>query len=267
MNYRNMEVTVVKIGGNVIDNPDDLTLFLKKFAALPAANKILIHGGGKLATKLAAKLDVPTKMIDGRRVTDSQTIEIVTMVYAGLINKSITAQLQSSGCDAVGFSGADAGIITAVKRLPYPVDFGFVGDIPDDGVNSTRLTAFLNMGLVPVFCSITADKQGVLLNCNADTIAQSVATALSSAGARVKLIYCFEKQGLLADVNDDNSVIPLITADNCEKLKAEGVISAGMLPKIDNAFKALNTGVEEVIVKSYLDLDDNDKGTRISRKS
>jgi acetylglutamate kinase len=256
-----MEITVVKIGGNVIDNSGDLTSFLKKFAAL-SGNKILIHGGGKLATKLSAKLDVPTKMIEGRRVTDSQTIEIVTMVYAGLINTSITAQLQSLGCDAVGVSGADAGIIKAVKRPSDPIDFGFVGDIPDNGIDSVRLMTFLNMGLVPVFCSIIADKQGVLLNCNADTIAQSIATALSPASA-VKLIYCFEKQGLLADINNDNSVIPLINTDNCEKLKAEGIISAGMIPKIDNAFKALNTDVKEVIIKSYLDLDNNDKGTKI----
>jgi acetylglutamate kinase len=257
-----MEITVVKVGGNVIDNSGDLISFLKKFAALPG-NKILIHGGGKLATKLSAKLDIQTKMIEGRRVTDSQTIEIVTMVYAGLINKSITAQLQSLGCDAAGFSGVDAGIIKAEKRSPCPVDFGFVGDIPRNGINSVRLMAFINMGLVPVLCSITADKQGNLLNCNADTIAQSVATALSSSGVHVKLIYCFEKQGLLADVNNDDSVIPFINADNCEKLKVEGIISAGMIPKIDNAFTALNAGVKEVIIKSHLDLDRNNKGTKI----
>jgi acetylglutamate kinase len=265
MDYKNIETTVVKIGGNVIDRPDDLTLFLKKFAAL-SGNKILIHGGGKLATKLSAKLEIPTKMIAGRRVTDSQTIEIVTMVYAGLINKSITAQLRSFGCDAAGLSGIDAGIIEAVKRSPVPVDFGFVGDIPDEGVNAARLLTFINMGLVPVLCSITADAQGVLLNCNADTVAQSVAIAISSVGIPVKLIYCFEKQGLLAELNDDNSVIPLINSDNCERLKAEGIITAGMIPKIDNAFKALNEGVDEVIIKSYFDLDENSKGTKIVRK-
>ncbi|MDR1169332.1 MAG: acetylglutamate kinase [Prevotellaceae bacterium] len=262
MDYKDMEITVVKIGGNVIDRPADLTSFLKNFAAL-SGNKILVHGGGKLATQLSAKLGIPAKMIDGRRVTDSQTIEIVTMVYAGLINKSITAQLQSLGCDAAGFSGADAGIIRAVKRSPCPVDFGFVGDIPDDGINAARLLTFINMGLVPVFCSITADEHGVLLNCNADTIAQSVATALSSAGASAKLIYCFEKQGLLSDLNDDSSVIPLINSANCGKLKAEGIISAGMIPKIDNAFKALTTGVKEVVIKSHFDLNRDGKGTKI----
>jgi acetylglutamate kinase len=257
-----MKITVVKIGGNVIDNHEELASFLKGFAAL-SGNKILVHGGGKLASKLSTKLNIPTKMIDGRRVTDSQTIEIVTMVYAGLINKTITAQLQSYGCNAVGCSGADAGMIKAVKRPSCPVDFGFVGDIPANGVNTDQLMRFIDMGLVPVFCSITADKEGVLLNCNADTIAQSVATALASSNALVKLIYCFEKQGLLSDVNDDSSVIPLINSENCEKLKNEGVITAGMIPKIDNAFKALNEGVQEVIIKSYLDLDNNSKGTRI----
>jgi acetylglutamate kinase len=262
LNDKNMEMTVVKIGGNVIDNREDLSCFLRKFAGLPG-NKILIHGGGKLATGLSARLNIPTKMIDGRRVTDSQTVEIVTMVYAGLINKSLTAQLQTFGCDAIGLSGADAGIIKAVKRSPVPVDFGFVGDIPNDGINSKRLLEFINMRLVPVFCSIMADSDGVLLNCNADTVAQSIATALSSVGVSVKLIYCFEKQGLLADVNDDNSVIPLINSGNCERLKAEGIISAGMIPKIDNAFKALTAGVKEVVIKSHLDLNDIDKGTKI----
>ncbi|MDR1338915.1 MAG: acetylglutamate kinase [Prevotellaceae bacterium] len=255
-----MEITVVKIGGNVIDRPEDLTVFLKKFAALPG-NKILVHGGGKMASKFSAKLDIPTKMIDGRRVTDSQTIGIVTMVYAGLINKTITAQLQSYGCNAAGLSGADAGMIKAVKRSPYPVDFGFVGDIPTDGVNAGLLMKFIDMELVPVFCSITADGQGVLLNCNADTVARSIAGALSFSDAAVRLIYCFEKQGLLSDPNDDNSVIPLINSDNCEKLKNEGIITSGMIPKIDNAFEALNEGVKEVVIKSYFNLDKTDSGT------
>jgi acetylglutamate kinase len=257
-----MKITVVKIGGNIIDKPEDLISFLKKFAALKG-DKILIHGGGKLATKLSNKLDIPTKMIDGRRVTDSQTIEIVTMVYAGLINKTITAQLQSFGCNAAGFSGADAGLIKATKRSPLPVDFGFVGDILDNGINSRRLMQFVEMGIIPVFCSIMADEQGVLLNCNADTVAQSVATALSSEGTCVRLIYCFEKQGLLSDLNDDSSVIPLIDSGNCERLKSEGIITSGMIPKIDNAFKALNAGVREVVIKSHLDLDKDGKGTKI----
>ncbi|MDR1593194.1 MAG: acetylglutamate kinase [Prevotellaceae bacterium] len=263
MEYNDIEITIVKIGGNVIDCPEDLKYFLQEFAVIPG-DKVLVHGGGKLATRISAKLDVPTKMIDGRRVTDSQTIEIVTMVYAGLINKSLTAQLRSLGCDAIGLSGIDAGIIEAVKRSPCPVDFGFVGDIPVDGINAERLLTFINAGLVPVFCSITADRHGILLNCNADTVAQSIATALSAAGVSVRLIYCFEKQGLLANVNDDSSVIPLINSVNCEKLKASGVIAAGMIPKIDNAFKALNEGVKEVVIKSHNDLNNTNKGTKIT---
>jgi acetylglutamate kinase len=257
-----MKITVVKIGGNVIDKPDDLTAFLHKFANV-TGHKILVHGGGKIATQLAVKLNIPTTMIEGRRVTDEQTIDVVTMVYAGLINKSITAKLQSIGCDAIGLSGVDAGIITAVRRSPVPIDFGFVGDIPDDGVAADKLMSFINTGLVPIFCSIVADRRGVLLNCNADTIAQTLATALAAINMDVKLIYCFDKQGLLADINDEQSVIPLINPANCEKLKREGTVSTGMIPKIDNAFRALAAGVKEVVIKSHLDLNNEGKGTTI----
>lgn len=252
---------VIKIGGNVIDNPRNLESFLTKFIALPG-KKILIHGGGKLATALAEKLGIPVRMIDGRRITDAETIDIVTMVYAGLINKKITAALQSSGCNAIGLSGTDAGLIRAVKRNPEPVDFGFVGDIPPDGIDAARLTSFVDTGLVPVFCSIVADRHGVLLNCNADTVARSVATALAASGHEVRLIYCFEKPGLLSDVNDDTTLIASITSENSERLKNENVISAGMIPKTDNAFAALKAGVREVMIKSWQNLD-NDTGTLI----
>lgn len=257
-----MDITVIKIGGNVIDFPDNLSLFLQKFANFPG-HKILVHGGGKLATKLATKLEIPTKMINGRRVTDEQTLDVVTMVYAGLINKTITAKLQPLRCNSIGLSGADAGLIKAVKRNPEPVDFGFVGDVPANGIDSAQILNFMNNGLVPVFCSITADKYGTLLNCNADTIAQSIAVAMAKANCNVKLIFCFEKQGLLHDVNDDNSVIPAINSENSEILKAENIITDGMIPKVDNAFTALNAGVKEVIIKSYDNLD-NEKGTRIT---
>ncbi|MDR0385302.1 MAG: acetylglutamate kinase [Prevotellaceae bacterium] len=257
-----MEITVVKIGGNVIDQPGELASFLKDFADMQGC-KILVHGGGKLATRLSADLGIPAKMIEGRRVTCARTVEIVTMVYAGLINKDITARLQALGCDAAGFSGADAGMIRAVKRSPYPVDFGFVGDIRSDGVNAARLLAFIEMGLVPVFCSIMADGQGVLLNCNADTVAQTVASALATVAGQVKLIYCFEKRGLLSNIDDDSSVIPLINSAECGKLKAGGIIAAGMIPKVDNAFNALNAGVKEVTIKSHLDLNDHSMGTKI----
>ncbi|MDR0560219.1 MAG: acetylglutamate kinase [Prevotellaceae bacterium] len=255
-----MNISVIKIGGNIIDDVENLALFLKKFTAFQGI-KILVHGGGKLATKLADKLEIKTRMIDGRRVTDAATMDIVTMVYAGLINKQITAQLQATGCNAIGLSGADAGLITAVKRSPIPVDFGFVGDISVEGIDAKRLLDILNLGLVPVFCPITVDRHGTLLNCNADTIARSIAVALSSSHS-VRLIYCFEKKGLLADVNDENSVISSINSENCDRLKSEGVISAGMIPKTDNAFGALREGVKEVVIKSFADLD-IDSGTSI----
>jgi acetylglutamate kinase len=254
-------ISAIKIGGNVIDSPQNLESFLKKFIALPD-KKILIHGGGKLATALAQKLGIPVRMTDGRRITDAETIDIVTMVYAGLINKKITAALQSSGCNAIGLSGADAGLIRAVKRNPEPVDFGFVGDIPSDGIDVERLTSFTDAGLVPVLCSIVADKHGVLLNCNADAIARSLATALAASGHEVRLIYCFEKLGLLSDVNDETTLVSSITSENCERLKSEGVISGGMIPKTDNAFAALKAGVREVAIKSWQNLD-NDTGTLI----
>jgi acetylglutamate kinase len=255
-----MEISVVKIGGNVIDNPEALRCFVEKFA-VRTGKKILIHGGGKVATSISTKLGIPTKIIDGRRITDWETVRVVTMVYAGLINKTLVSQLQALGCNALGLSGADAGLIKAVKRNPKPIDFGYVGDVPVECVNAKQLLNFIDGELVPVLCSITADKDGTLLNCNADTIAQSVAVALSQHH-QVELIYCFDKKGLLADVNDDNSAIPVINPENCAKLKADGVISDGMIPKIDNAFAALNAGVKKVVIKSYSDVD-NDKGTII----
>ena len=255
-----MDISIIKIGGNVIDSDADLALFLQKFAAYEG-KKILVHGGGKLATRLSARLEIPTRMIEGRRVTDEQTIEVVTMVYAGLVNKKITAQLQALDCNAIGLSGADARLIRATRRSPEPVDFGLVGDVDPSNIESQRLLDFIATGLVPVFCSITADSHGVLLNCNADAIARSLAIALAPTN-RVKLIYCFEKKGLLADVNDDNSLIPNINQANCDELKKTGVISGGMIPKIDNAFEAINAGVNEVIIKSAADLD-NEEGTKI----
>jgi len=257
-----MDISVIKIGGNVIDSEENLDIFLKKFADIQG-NKILIHGGGKLATNLSSKLNIPTQMIDGRRVTDSQTIDVVTMVYAGLINKTIAAKLQALNCNAIGVSGADAGLIKAVKRNPVPIDFGYVGDIPKGSVDYKTLCNIMNIGLVPVFCSITADKFGVLLNCNADTIAQSIAVGVAKPENNVKLVFCFEKKGILSDINNEDSVISEITAENYLQLKTNKVISDGMIPKVDNAFKALNEGVSEVIIKSFNDLD-NSNGTVIT---
>lgn len=237
-------LTVVKIGGNVVDNPEALRRFVHDFTKLPAP-KILVHGGGKEATRLSAALNIPTQMIEGRRVTDAATLEVVTMVYAGLVNKRIVSLLQSEGCNAIGFTGADGKSVVAKRRSPYPIDYGCVGDISPDGVNAGFIMDLCCHGFIPVFCAIMYDGSGGLLNCNADGVATGVATGCSSR-ADVDLIYCFEKQGVLRDVTDDESVIPLITRDLYPELRNAGVISAGMVPKIDNAFRALDLGVSTV---------------------
>lgn len=256
-------LSIIKIGGNIIDNEVALKQFLKDFAAYPSP-KILVHGGGKLATRLSEKLEIPTTMIDGRRVTDEETLRVVTMVYAGWINKTITAQLQALNCNAIGLSGADAGLIRATRRSPVPVDFGHVGDIASDGVDSQRIHSFLEQGVTPIFCSITADAEGRLLNCNADTIASAIAVAMVDT-YNVRLIYCFEKQGVLSNPDDEQSVIPEINAENYTRLKSTGVVTHGMIPKIDNAFKAIDAGVKEVHIKHAANLNKG-YGTLIKRE-
>lgn len=238
------KLSVIKIGGNVIDDDAQLAAFLKSFAAI-TTKKILVHGGGKLATKLAGELGIEQKIIDGRRITDAETLKIVTMVYAGYINKNIVAQLQHSGCNAIGISGADGKVILAHKRQHPTLDYGFVGDV--DYVNSSLLKKILEQGLSVVVAPITADEAGQLLNTNADTIAQELAKAMSSL-YEVELVYTFEKSGVLLDADDDSSVIPEIKPDNYQQLKTEGKIFAGMIPKLDNAFTALNSGVKKVII-------------------
>ncbi len=235
---------VVKIGGNIIDDEQKLTNFLQDFAAIKAP-KILIHGGGKLATKMAKELGIEQQMIDGRRITDAETLKIVTMVYAGLINKNIVAQLQANGCNAIGLSGADANVILAHKRKHSTIDYGFVGDV--DAVNAHFLHSLLQQQLTIVLAPITHDANGLLLNTNADTIAQEAAKALSALYA-VELIYSFEKTGVLLDVDDENSVISTLTATYYAQLKEQQLIFAGMIPKLDNAFAALNSGVNKVII-------------------
>jgi len=251
---------VIKIGGNIIDDEKKLSSFLNDFA-LVNENKILIHGGGKLATKLADELGIQQQLIDGRRITDAETLKIVTMVYAGYINKNIVAQLQANGCNAIGLCGADANIIQAHKRTPSGaggIDYGFVGDI--DMLNAERLTQFINSGLTPIIAPITNSAEGQLLNTNADTIAQEIAKAMSNY-YDVQLIYSFEKSGVLLDVNDESSAIPKLTKKYYEELKSphpEGGASkifAGMIPKIDNAFAALNSGVKKVIIGKAEELD------------
>lgn len=245
-------IKVVKVGGNVVDDSEALERFIKDFRML-AGPKILVHGGGKEATGMCSRLGVATEMIDGRRVTGADTLDVVTMVYAGLINKRIVAMMQSVGIDAVGLSGADANLITATRRSPQPVDYGFVGDIDPLDVNDCALVWMLREGYVPVICSITHDGHGQLLNCNADSIAMAVAVAASRI-APVDLIYCFEKPGVLADANDDSSVIPVIARDDFEALCRSGVVTKGMVPKLTNAFRALGCGVHSVAIKSAANL-------------
>lgn len=237
-------INVVKIGGNVIDNPDALAAFLADFASLPG-RKILVHGGGKEATRLSESMGLKANMIDGRRVTDRSTLDVVTMVYAGLINKRIVALLQKSGCNAAGFTGADGNVIPAVRRSPVPVDFGFVGDIDPQRVNDAFIRMLLDGGITPVFCAICHDEAGSLLNCNADSVASAVAVGASRI-APVRLTFCFEKPGVMTDVNDEDSVIPLVTASSFEELKRSGVVAQGMIPKLHNALQSNAQGVDEV---------------------
>lgn len=238
------KLTIVKVGGNVINNAEALESFLTDFAALEG-NKILVHGGGKRATQLAGDLGIEAKMINGRRVTDEATIEIVTMVYAGLLNKNIVATLQSKDCNALGLSGADGNSIQAHKRKVVDVDYGFAGDV--DGINANNIATFIKGGMTPVFCAITHDGKGQLLNTNADTIASTIAVGMSNL-YDVSLVYTFEKNGVLTSVDDDNSVITDINSEKYAQLKADGIIADGMLPKMENCFDALQQGVSEVII-------------------
>lgn len=241
---------IIKIGGNVIDDESKLSSFLRDFAVIGGI-RILVHGGGKLATRLAEKLGIEQQMVEGRRITDAETLKIVTMVYAGYINKNIVAQLQASGCNAIGLSGADGNAIQAHKRNNAPRDYGFAGDV--DTVNAEFLSALLEEGVTPVLSPITHDKNGQLLNTNADTIAQETAKALA-AHYDVSLVYTFEKNGVLENVDDEHSVIKRIDPISYNRLKAENVINAGMIPKLDNAFTALAAGVRQVIIGKSDDL-------------
>lgn len=239
------KITVVKIGGNVIDNPEALKRFLEEFAALPGA-KILVHGGGKLATRLAERLELKVQMVDGRRITDKGMLDVVTMVYAGLINKQVVAGLQAAGCNALGLSGADGNAVTARRRDPNPVDYGFVGDI--ERVDSGLLRRLLEGGITPVFSAIMHDGQGTLLNCNADSVASAIALGAVEI-APADLVFCFEKNGVLRDPEDDTTLIREITSETYAPLKADGIVSKGMIPKIENALKAVEKGVRSVTIK------------------
>lgn len=245
------KISIIKIGGNIIDNEVNLASFLNAYAAVEG-KKILIHGGGKLATKMAADLNIPQQMVDGRRITDAATLKIVTMVYAGYINKNIVAALQSKNIQALGICGADANIIRAHKRINASTDYGFVGDI--DVVDSEKIVQLLEAGLSLVVAPITHDGAGQLLNTNADTMAQAIATAISSI-YEVSLVYSFEKKGVLSDIQNNDSAISVINPENYASLKAGGQVNEGMIPKLDNAFEALQKGVNRVIIGDALDIE------------
>lgn len=242
---------VIKIGGNVIDREADLEKFLKDFAGIREP-KILIHGGGGIASKLGEQLGIKPVMVNGRRVTDASTLELVTMVYGGLINKQITARLQHLGVNAMGFTGADGNMIRATKRPVGEVDFGFVGDLNEESVNSTLLYFLLKQNIIPVFAPLT-HAEGTILNTNADTIASAVSVAMSKH-FDVRLIYCFEKKGVLEDVNKPDSVITTLNLPKYKQLLEAGALQDGILPKIDGAFKAIQSGVKEVAIGHAGDL-------------
>lgn len=245
-----MQLSIIKIGGNIIDDEARLDAFLVNFAAVPG-RKILVHGGGKLATKTAEGLGIQQQLVDGRRITDEETLKVVTMVYAGTINKQIVVGLQALGCPAMGLTGADGNAILSHKRVHATIDYGFVGDV--DAVNTSLLTSLLLLDKVLVFAPITHDGKGQLLNTNADTIAQELARGLS-ASFDVSLVYSFEKAGVLMDAEDEHSVIARLDAAGYADLKEKKVIFAGMIPKLDNAFAALRSGVKKVIIGRAEDL-------------
>ena len=277
-------IKVVKIGGNVVDNPELLREFVKDFAAMPGM-KVLVHGGGVMASQMQKAMGMVPQMIEGRRVTDEETLKVVTMVYAGWCSKHITALLQAEGCNAIGLSGADGNAIKAAKRAPVhveslgeKVDYGYVGDVTPESVNAKFIYSLLEKGIVPVFNAINHDGEGNLLNTNADTIASSIAVAMANYRYRsprevccrceecthcsddgrltheTELIYCFEKDGVLYDKDDDSSVIPEMDRKRFEGLKAEGRVADGMIPKLTNAFKAIDSGVGKVIIKHACNL-------------
>ena len=239
------KLTIVKVGGAVVEDEEQLTQLLKDFCAIEGA-KILVHGGGRRATKTAERLGIETKMVDGRRITDEQMLEVVTMVYGGLVNKHVVASLQALGINAIGRTGADGDIIRSVKRpLKNGIDYGFVGDVKK--VNGDKIALFIENGMTPVIAPLTHDGQGNILNTNADTMASETAKALAEL-YDVTLVFSFEKKGVLSNPDDDESVISVITREDFERYRADGTISGGMLPKIENALAAVEAGVSRVII-------------------
>lgn len=238
------KLTVIKVGGKIVEEETSLNQLLHDFAAIEG-NKVLVHGGGRSATKIASQLGIESQMVNGRRITDAETLKVVTMVYGGLVNKNIVAGLQACNVNALGLTGADMDVIRSVKRPVKDVDYGFVGDV--EKVNATLLADLIAKGVVPVMAPLTHDGKGNMLNTNADTIAGETAKALSEY-FDVTLVYCFEKKGVLRNENDDDSVIPQITRPEFEQYVAEGIIQGGMIPKLENSFEAINAGVSEVVI-------------------
>lgn len=250
---------IIKVGGAVVEDEAQLRQLLSDFRNIEG-RKILVHGGGRRATAIATKLGIETKMVNGRRVTDAEMLEVVTMVYGGLVNKTIVARLQALGIDAAGLTGADMDCIRSHRRPPVSIsdqdgatlDYGFVGDV--DSVSSAKIAHFIEAGITPVIAPLTHNGQGQMLNTNADTIAAEVAKGMAAEGYDVTLVYCFEKAGVLANADDETSVIPLITSDSFRQLVADGTISGGMLPKIENALAATHAGVSRVLITHSTDL-------------
>lgn len=253
------KLTLIKVGGKIVEEQATLGRLLASFAAIPG-RKVLVHGGGRSATAMASRLGIESRMVGGRRITDKAMLEVVTMVYAGLVNKNIVAGLQAQGVNALGMTGADMNILLSDKRPVGEVDYGYVGDVRR--VDAAALSALIEMGVVPVIAPLTHDGQGSMLNTNADTMAGETAKALASR-YEVSLVYCFEKRGVLRDENDDNSVIAEMTRQQFETYRAEGVVQGGMIPKLENAFDAIRHGVREVIITRGDAIGQPHEGTRI----
>lgn len=254
------KLTVIKVGGKIVEEEESLIRLLDDFAAIEGF-KVLVHGGGRSATKIAAQLGIESQMVNGRRITDAETLKVVTMVYGGLVNKNIVAGLQARGVNALGLTGADMDVIRSVKRPVKEVDYGFVGDVKK--VEADCLSTLIQAGIVPIMAPLTHDGQGNILNTNADTIAGETAKALAKH-FDVTLVYCFEKKGVLRDENDDDSVIPHITPAEFKQYVADGVIQGGMIPKLENSFEAINDGVSEVVITSSTDVSAQ-SGTHIQK--
>ncbi|WP_287620741.1 acetylglutamate kinase [Parabacteroides sp.] len=252
------KLVLIKVGGKIVEEEETLRRLLNDFAAIEGY-KVLVHGGGRSATKLAARLGIESKMVNGRRITDAETLKVVTMVYGGLVNKNIVAGLQALGVNALGMTGADMNLMRSDKRPVAEVDYGFVGDVKE--VNADLLATLIHQGIVPVLAPLTHDKQGHLLNTNADTIAGEAAKALAKH-FEVTLMFCFEKKGVLRDENDDESVIPEIDRAAFQDYVAQGVIQGGMIPKLENAYQAIDAGVKQVIITQASEIHQG-KGTRV----